>query len=332
MKQMTKQIELQPMRLLVGACSLVLALGAAHTALAQQVAKTPAQAQPVAVASSLNSFAPTSFSSLLPGAAAPAKPAVEEEEESPKAHKPGTDGVKVHGHWVMQAKNADGSLGERREFENSLINTRSSLNNLFDSTAGSQYMVGMLSGNLTVGDPGIGFVQVNQGSLTADPSTWCLLSGRAPSGIGCYVFTSTSSVWNIGATSETSGYIGSSVGLTYSANFDSASIVLSGNYTVPAGLTSISAVQSLYSFCMLKSATYANVQGALQGSATFRNADLGSLSCTTANANAGLGTSDTFNFGALTSTDVTSGTPAVPMPLSVTQGQIIQVTVTLTFS
>ncbi len=37
------------------------------------------------------------------------------------------EGIKVHGHWVIEVKNRDGSLAARREFENSLITT--SLNN-----------------------------------------------------------------------------------------------------------------------------------------------------------------------------------------------------------
>lgn len=30
------------------------------------------------------------------------------------------DGVKVHGHWVIEVRNADGTLAERREFQNAL--------------------------------------------------------------------------------------------------------------------------------------------------------------------------------------------------------------------
>ncbi len=30
------------------------------------------------------------------------------------------EGVKVHGHWVIEVKNADGSVAERKEFENEL--------------------------------------------------------------------------------------------------------------------------------------------------------------------------------------------------------------------
>lgn len=31
------------------------------------------------------------------------------------------DGIKVHGHWVMEIKNPDGSVASRKEFENSLV-------------------------------------------------------------------------------------------------------------------------------------------------------------------------------------------------------------------
>ncbi len=53
--------------------------------------------------------------------AAKAKPVAAEEEESAAPSKPGSEGIKVHGHWVLQVKNQDGTLGERREFENSLV-------------------------------------------------------------------------------------------------------------------------------------------------------------------------------------------------------------------
>jgi hypothetical protein len=34
------------------------------------------------------------------------------------------DGVKVHGHWTIDVKNADGSLASHRDFENALLLTR----------------------------------------------------------------------------------------------------------------------------------------------------------------------------------------------------------------
>jgi hypothetical protein len=69
----------------------------------------------------------------------------------------------VHGHWVLQVKNADGSLGERREFDNALVT---------DDTYvfGDQIMAGLLSGNLSAGDPSIALIQP---PVTGTPSSYC---------------------------------------------------------------------------------------------------------------------------------------------------------------
>src|SRR3954454_12548557 len=36
-----------------------------------------------------------------------------------------SDGIKVHGHWTIDVKNADGSLASHNEFENALSSARS---------------------------------------------------------------------------------------------------------------------------------------------------------------------------------------------------------------
>jgi hypothetical protein len=38
-----------------------------------------------------------------------------------------TDGIKVHGHWIVEVKNADGTLASRHEFENALVPTGADL-------------------------------------------------------------------------------------------------------------------------------------------------------------------------------------------------------------
>jgi len=44
-------------------------------------------------------------------------------EQKPEKQKAGgkNEGIKVHGHWVLEIKNPDGSLASRHEFENSLV-------------------------------------------------------------------------------------------------------------------------------------------------------------------------------------------------------------------
>ncbi len=51
-----------------------------------------------------------------------AKPVVqaEEEEAASAPKKPGQEGIKVHGHWVMDLKDKDGKVIEHRDFQNSL--------------------------------------------------------------------------------------------------------------------------------------------------------------------------------------------------------------------
>jgi hypothetical protein len=128
-----------------------------------------------------------------------------------------------------------------------------------------------------------------------------------------------------------------STGLNISVSFyPNVNLVLTGNYTVPAGLTQISAVQSLYGVCVPKSSAY--VQSLQLGTQsvyeldgsnnTVRTADVAATNCTAANM-AG-STTDVPVLGALTSTVVTAN--GVAAPLSVNTGQIVTVTVTLSFS
>ena len=103
MKQTMKQFELHPMRLLAGACGLFTLLALAPASVAQQAA----------LAATKTVASPTTQSAV----AKPAAKAV----ESAMPNSANQQGIKVHGHWVLQVKNADGTLGERREFDNSLV-------------------------------------------------------------------------------------------------------------------------------------------------------------------------------------------------------------------
>ena len=38
-----------------------------------------------------------------------------------KSERPGHEGIKVHGHWVIDVRNLDGKLVTHREFENALV-------------------------------------------------------------------------------------------------------------------------------------------------------------------------------------------------------------------
>ena len=82
---------------------------------------------------------PVSAQQAVSAAKATAKPAVQAEEEETAAapKKPGQEGIKVHGHWVIDLKDKDGKVIEHRDFQNSL-----------SPNAGPDTLVYMLSGTL----------------------------------------------------------------------------------------------------------------------------------------------------------------------------------------
>jgi hypothetical protein len=195
-----------PMRWLAGACSAVMMLALAQAGVGQQTSAAPSTT--------------------------PARPvATVEQEGSPKPSKPGSEGVKVHGHWVLQVKNADGTLGEKREFDNSLVNG--------SSQEGDFFLTGLLSGNLTIGDMSIGLISGASGTYS---SNWCEGAYKTPpAGISCYGLIDNSG-W---ASSWKSTYLVTQSSLTSVANFKTSnSVVLTANFVNQAsyGLTSLSSV------------------------------------------------------------------------------------------
>ena len=66
------------------------------------------------------------------------------ENETAASSKPGSEGIKVHGHWKIVVKNPDGAVTTTTEFENSLV---THLGN--GSLDGSSFLVGLLAGNIT---------------------------------------------------------------------------------------------------------------------------------------------------------------------------------------
>jgi hypothetical protein len=322
MKQSMKQCWSNRLALGMEVCALLTVLAACPAVLAQK---------PV---NSAMSPIPGTAATGPAGAAAQAKPkpVAAQEDESEKPNKPGREGIKVHGHWVLQVENADGTLGERREFNNSLVTTYSTFSGEPDTTSGSAILAAALSGDIAVGNPAIGFVQ---GTLSGDPSTWCGFLTVTPN-ITCFAYAPTNSLWNLsGATGPfnnggNAGVIYSTVGLNETVNFTpTASLVLTGNYTVPPGLTSVSAVQSLYGACAPASATYLNTLTQLQGSGNVRVADLSPSACI--HSILGNSATEAVILGALTSTAVQNSSGAA-QPLGVSPGQIVTVTLTLSFS
>lgn len=305
MRQRMEQFNFNSMRLLAGVCGLFTIFALTPVVVAQQGAAV--QGSKVLAAATA---APASINAA--GAVQPAaKPAEEQEAAAPG--KPASEGIKVHGHWVLQVKNADGTLGERREFDNSLAGTNSGGQN------GAQALVALLSGNAVAGDPGIAFI-----STPVSPS--CFIAG-------CYMFVTDSTSLLPGFGNGVS-YPGGSSGLPYATGLigtvsfsPSVNWVLSGNYSVPSGLTSIGAVGTYIPLCMNKNQSF--LSGFVpQGTYHDRSADIGSNACNLSSTITSSGSSgnELVEVFPLTYTAVPSG------PLAVTTGQVITVTVTISFS
>jgi len=279
-------------------------------------------------------------------AAAKAPAAAQEEENAAATGKLGGDGIKIHGHWVLEVKNPDGKLVERREFNNSLVSGGTYL-------SGDQLLAAILTGDLTPG--GFGVTLITGSTTGLDPTTFCIPSGKetVPSGISCYPFLDENTLlygWGdyFDGLANDNGY---EVGLTTSVNFaPTVSIVLSGNYTVgtvysfyalqiPATMSPIVAVQTWMAGCGNATNVFGTSYSAEINQTQYPNtrftgtnqpdlqASLAPGSCN--RANSGLATAnaqDAVAMGVLTSTAVPNG------PLTVTSGQIITITVTLSFS
>ena len=308
MKATMKPFALHPMRLLAGACVVIALLALASAAVAQQT--VPARGGKVSAAT-------TAAQSAKPKAKAAA------EEESPAPNSANHQGIKVHGHWVLQLKNADGTLGERREFDNSLV-TGATL----ETVSGNQVLALLISGNGVVGDPAIAFIP--NGVTITDPTMPCSNEGSATQ---CFGFTTTKSpvlngsntVGQMAANMPVTNPLTASqtgLGITVSVG-SNINWVLSGNYVVPSGLTSIATVETILPVCMSGSNVGVNTDlnlgdPAVWGSHGNRGANLAPASCDNTVGNA--------IYGTLTATAVPGG------PMSVSAGQVVAVLVTITFS
>jgi hypothetical protein len=310
MKEM-KQIEVNRMRLLAGACGLITVLALAPMSVAQQAASAAGKIS-AARAESNSVASPTASTGLA--AIAAARPVEEEESAAPDSAN--HQGIKVHGHWVLQVKNADGTLGERREFDNSLVTGKGSI-------GGDQVLAALISGNATAGDPAVVFYP----SVPASGTDLSALCNSNSYNTTCYLLTTAASGLAVGG----GPFQYASTGLTTTTTMNPVvSWVLAGNHTIPSGLTSIALVQTIYTMCLPQGDPLLNLakSNVLGGSSTTRTADFSPVAC--ANANSGLvgnlPNQDEQQWGTLTSTVVPGGA------LAVVPGQVVQVTVTISFS
>jgi hypothetical protein len=159
----SKQRNADSWKSLAGACGVLLMLFAAQVGVAQQ----SAPGKPAAAATS----------GAYPAAAAAASSTAEKKEaEAPGKSLDGT--IKVHGHWVINVRNPDGTVADHRDFENSLA----------INSGGDAFLIGLLAGYYVPGDFGIeidGAACHYACGIVQSPTTWpgldlCQVGDDAP--------------------------------------------------------------------------------------------------------------------------------------------------------
>jgi|HubBroStandDraft_1064217.scaffolds.fasta_scaffold58861_2 hypothetical protein len=317
MKMTIKQFDRNSMRLLAGAFSLIALLAVAQSAFAQQ--NVPALGGINMFSASTAIAAPANNQVATPAgtqqnAKLPPSPAGQEEATASPA-KPGDEGIKVHGHWVLQVKNPDGTLGERREFNNSLVPGGA-------QPGGDQLLAALISGNISVADPAVAFLAA-QPTGSTDASSYCVSETDLGIPAACYLLSTAQNGL------FTTFFPNIATGLTTTLSLSPhPQWVLSGNYTVPTGLTTIALVQTLYMSCI--SDTVLTHGAPVAGGSTGRTSSVAANACVIPSSGTSPGTSNVSLIGTFTSTTVTSG--GIPDPMGVTPGQIVVVTVTISFS
>jgi hypothetical protein len=141
-----KRDQLQSMRALI---CVVLTVFAGHTAVAQQAGAQQAGAQQTRAdapqAASRVAVMASGVPAALVAAAAPAAKAVapaEPQEAGAQPAKAGGEGIKVHGHWLIDVKNPDGKFVSHTEFDNALVTPNAADVFLSQLLAGTMAMSG----------------------------------------------------------------------------------------------------------------------------------------------------------------------------------------------
>jgi len=306
---MMKLSDVYPMRWLIALCGLAMLLMLPQSGVAQAVG-APAQnapvgpIEPISTASSATSqsaapnaadartLASVPISSLMAGAAktTPAAQSGEEQEEAAKPGKPGQEGIKVHGHWIIDIRNPDGTLVEHRDFQNSL------------TSVGGYALVGLLSGQLSGGFWSIDFYHYLSTSPCGNNNI-------------CFILPSPS----VNNEASTCAYYSCSFGLTVTTSYGCyvggsapppCVLTLNGSFTaLNAG--AIDTVQTNLNYCAASNFSF------LTSSALTQPADVSPLTCSTA-------TSANASGVPFTSTTIT--------PINVQSGQLIQISVAISFS
>ena len=271
-------------RFLAGALAAVIGLGLSQTAWGQTAATVPPHSNMSAAGTPIPGGVAATATAHDPAALASANwPKMAGGENGNNATH---QGVKMHGHWVIDVRNPDGTLTAHRDFENTL------------ESSAQGFLIGLMSGYMIPGD-------------------YMLVIGASSGASACtatYQFCGI--VHNLNtypALGYCSVYYCTGSSLTYTYNFGTGfagpfSLVLAGSITANQTGT-IGTVYSLLSTCAnIGFSTTTNPSSLETNSPAF---------CVTQ-------TSPEPWYGPLSQANVT--------PVAVTSGQIIQVTVTFTFS
>jgi len=273
----------RPYRFLAAALVASLALVSSQTARGQSATPIAPPSATSATATPAASGGPIALPAAHNPAALPSVAAAKSENSKDGAGAV-NQGIKMHGHWVIDVKNPDGTVVQHRDFENSLVPNA------------SQFLIGLMSGYFTPGDYAI-ILQADGGSAP------CILGSQQ----GCAIVRSLTTAPGI---YECDFYY-CSTGLTYTYNLAGTgpySMVLSGSITaIQAG--NVGVVQTAYNSC-------ANI--------AFTSVNVAPTTLETSSPAACVSNTTTNWYGPLSSATITD----VP----VASGQIIQVTITITFS
>lgn len=199
--------------------------------------------------------------------------------------------IKMHGHWIIDIKNPDGTLADHRDFHNSLQ---------YD---GAEYLLALMAGYWVPSDYEI-FLQPSNGS--AGPCT------PPTNGIpGCVIVRSLATQPALDGCGSGGYYCATGLTTTYTLSFSSASsMVLAGSITATqAG--SLTFVSTVAGYCQNSSTS---------GAIPTTPENISPASCTATPASQAAYIVEISSAGLSNS------------PISVASGQIIQVTVTISFS
>ena len=222
-----------------------------------------------------------------------------DDKESTAPAKPGGEGIKIHGHWKFEVHDSNGTLVSTRDFENSLV-----------TPSGGDFVLStLLAGQSVAADFAIALCP-QAGAI--GPFSVCTLA--SPNPVAVLVPSSNGTIESLlasnnlcgggcvsGLNKQVTGHLGAPFG-----------IALSGSYTSTQNV-SINAVQTVMGFCTLSGTTPSLL-------------NISPQTCDTLNIPANPSSGNAIlDFSPFTGTSLST-------PQILSTGQILTVTVTLSFS